>query len=191
VFISASAIGIYGDRGEEILTETSSVDKDFLAEVCQAWEGEADQIGQLGCRVVKLRLGIVMGNDGGALQQMLSVFRWGIGGKLGNGQQWFSWIHIVDLVEMILWAMKNEKVFGVLNATAPAPVRNQELTSEIARVLRRPAFMRVPKIALKTALGEFAESLLASQRVVPELALAAGFRFQFPDFRSAVEDLVA
>lgn len=190
IFLSCSAVGIYGDRGEEIITENTSPAKDFLAEVCKAWEAEADRITDFNARLVKFRLGVVLGREGGALREMLPLFRLGLGGRLGSGNQWFPWIHIVDLVRMILWFLDHETQAEVVNATAPNPVRNGELTSELAAAVRRPAFLHVPQFALRLALGDFAQTLLASQRVIPQVALDEGFQFQFAQLKSTVEDLV-
>lgn len=193
-FVSASAVGIYGDRDDEILTEKTEINRSqgnqFLIDVCQQWESEADRIAALGARVVKLRIGIVLGLEGGALEQMLPIFRLGGGGRLGSGKQWVPWIHIDDLIEMIIWILENQQLSGIINATAPNPIQNQKMTKEIARVLRRPAFLPAPSFALKLALGEFADELLSSKRVVPDQALAQGFSFRFTDFSLALKDLL-
>lgn len=189
VLVSASAVGYYGDHGEELITESSSPANDFLGEVCQAWEAEAIRLSEYGTRVVRLRIGIVLGRDGGALKEMLPIFRWGGGGKLGSGKQWFPWIHLNDLVRLIEFCIDHPTIDGPVNATAPNPVRNHEFTSALAKELHRPAFMTVPGFALKLALGEFASSLLASQRVIPDKALSAGFEFKHLTVETALKDL--
>ena len=159
-------------------------------EVCEQWEQAANGLREVGVRVVNLRIGIVLGRDGGALAQLVPVFRWGVGGRLGSGKQWVPWIHVHDLVQLILWCIDNSSVTGPVNASAPNPVRNQCLTRALATVLHRPAMLPVPKFAARIALGEFADSLFLSQRVVPELALSRGFQFQFPELEGALDDLL-
>ncbi len=190
VLICASAIGIYGSRGDEMLTENSRPGEGFLAEVTADWEKEADMAEALGIRVVKIRIGVVLGKDGGALAKMLPPFRMGVGGKLASGKQWMSWVHIDDLVGMIQFALANEKVHGAWNGTAPQPVTNAEFTSKLAEVLHRPALLPVPAFALRLLFGEMASVVLASQRVLPEAAKSAGFKFQFPDLASALQDVI-
>jgi uncharacterized protein len=187
VLVSASAVGYYGDRGEEILTESTPPANDFLADVSQAWEAEASRLAEFGTRVVRLRIGIVLGRDGGALKEMLPIFRLGAGGKLGSGKQWFPWIHLDDLVRLIEFCLDHPAIQGPVNATAPNPVRNHEFTSVLAKELNRPAFMAVPGFALRLTLGEFASSLLASQRVIPEKALSAGFEFEYSQLAPALK----
>lgn len=188
VFVSASAIGIYGDAGEDVVDENHVHGTGFLPEVCAQWEQEAMRLQEHGVRVVCLRIGIVLGGQGGALKKMVPIFRWGLGGNLGSGSQWVAWIHVHDLVSLIEWSIENKSVSGPVNATAPNPVRNKEFTKALAAVLKRPAFLPAPKFALKLALGEFAESLLFSQRVVPAFALNHGFQFQFSNIESAIKD---
>ena len=190
VFVSASAIGIYGDAGEDIVEEANAHGSGFLPDVCAQWEQEAMRLQDHGVRVVCLRIGIVLGGQGGALEKMVPLFRWGLGGNLGNGNQWVAWIHVDDLVSLIQWSIENNSVSGPVNATAPNPVRNKELTKALAAALNRPAFLPAPKFALRMALGEFAESLFFSQRVVPAIALSHGFQFQFSDIESAIKDAV-
>ena len=187
VFISGSAIGFYGDRGGEALTESAGPGSGFLAETVQAWEAEA--LRAEGVRTVLLRTSIVLGK-GGALAAMSPAFRLGLGGPLGSGEQWMSWIHIDDLAQLALFAAENLDVRGPLNAAAPWPVRNAEFTRTLARVLRRPAFLRVPAFALR-ALGDLGRTLLASQRVLPAGATAHGFGFRFPDLQPALENVLA
>ena len=184
--ISASAIGYYGSRGNRILTESSPPAGDFLGRVAVEWEREADRFAG---RVVKPRIAMVLGR-GGALQKMLPPFRLGIGGRIGDGKQWMSWIHLDDLVALIRFALENPAVTGAVNAASPNPVTNAQFTRELARALHRPAIFPVPRFALKLLFGEMAELVFASQRVVPEIALRAGFRFRFPEIGGALGDLL-
>jgi hypothetical protein len=186
VLVSASAVGIYGDRGDEILTESSALGNGFLAEVCREWEAEADRAAQFGARVVKLRIGIVLGKDGGALARMLPVFRAFAGGRLGSGKQWMPWIHIDDMANLFVHAVENPSVRGVWNATAPNPVTNAEFTRELAHALHRPALFPVPPLALRLAFGDLGRNMLDSARAVPEAALKAGFAFRYPTVRLAL-----
>jgi len=186
--VCASAIGIYGDRGDEVLTEGSPIATGFLADVCHEWEQEADLAEALGIRVVKLRFGIALGRKGGALEKMLPPFRAFVGGKVGTGSQWMSWIHIADIVGLIRHAIEHP-VSGVMNATAPNPVRNREFARELGAALHRPAIFPVPALALRVILGEMASVLLASQRVLPKAAESTGYCFEFPDLGGALRDL--
>jgi len=186
VLVSASAVGYYGDRADEVLDEASSPGSDFLANVCQQWEAEALRATDFGIRVVVLRTGIVLSDKGGALARQLPFFRLGLGGTLGIGKQWMPWIHIDDVVGLFLHAAHNDSVCGPMNATAPTPVTNAHFTRVLARVLSRPAFLPVPRIALKLAFGEFASVLFASQRVTPEIALKTGYTFKFPEIETAL-----
>jgi len=190
VLVSASAIGFYGDRGDEILTETSAGGSGFLVDVCREWESEADRAQALGLRVVKLRIGFVLGKEGGAMAQMLPAFRLGVGGRLGSGQQWMPWIHAADVVEMVAHAATNAGVSGVWNATSPNPVRNSDFTRELAHAVHRPAIFPVPPFALKILFGELAQHMMDSARVIPEAALKAGFRFRYPEIGAALRELV-
>ena len=190
VLVCASAIGIYGSRGDEILKEDSRPAEDFLARVVVDWEKAAESAEALGIRVVNLRFSMVLG-DGGALAKMLPPFKLGIGGRLGSGKQWTSWIHIDDAVNLILFALENGQVRGALNATAPNPVTNAQFTRELARVLHRPAIFPVPPFALRLMFGEMADVVLASQRVLPAGAQAAGFQFRYSDLAPALANLLA
>ena len=190
VCVSASAIGYYGDTGEAVINESGPKGEGFLPDVSDEWERATEGLAELGVRVVKLRIGIVLGADGGALEKMIPLFRMGLGGRLGNGQQWFPWIHVDDLVGMIKWAVETPTAEGVFNATAPNPVRNGEFTQALASSVNRWAILPAPKFGLKLALGEFAESLFFSQRVVPEKALTEGYDFQFPELETALKDIV-
>jgi uncharacterized protein (TIGR01777 family) len=191
VLVSASAVGYYGSRGDEILTERSEAGGDFLAQVCLEWEREAREAEKLGVRVALLRFGMVLGGEGGALPRMLPPFKLGMGGRLGSGSQWMSWIHIADLCDLILFALRESAVSGALNAASPNPVTNADFTRVLASVLHRPALLSVPAFALKGMLGEMAQVLLASQRAVPDRALRAGFVFQHPEIGSALRNLLA
>ena len=187
--IAASAVGYYGDRAEEILTEDALPGDGFLADLCRAWEDEVGRAGALGVRTVSIRVGVVLGKDGGALQAMLPPFRLGGGGKIGSGTQWMSWIHLDDLVALFALAVEEERLTGVLNGVAPNPLTNARFTSELGRVLGRPTLVPVPAFALKVLLGEMAKVLLASQRVVPQRALAAGFVFRWSELGPALDDI--
>jgi len=187
--ICASAIGYYGSRGDEVLNESSVPAGDYLAEVCQAWENEAQAAEGLGLRVVRLRIGVVLDSRGGALQRMLPPFRMGFGGKLASGKQWMSWIHLEDLAAMFQFAL-DHPVRGALNGVAPYPVSNAEFTRTLGQALHRPAIFPVPAFALKALFGEMSGILLASQRVAPAAAEAAGFRFRFPQLATALGDLL-
>jgi hypothetical protein len=187
--VSASAIGFYGDIGEAELTEQSPPGGGFLAETCREWEAEATAAEPL-CRVVLARIGVVLGRGGGALRLMLPAFRLGLGGRLGSGRQWLSWIHVEDLAMLLLFAVENLDVHGPLNATAPWPVRNSDFTRTLSRVLRRPAFFPVPAFALRLALREFSHELLDSKRVLPGVATEHGFAFRFPELELALRDVV-
>jgi uncharacterized protein (TIGR01777 family) len=189
VFVSASAVGFYGDPGDAVVTETHPAGNGFLTDVCQEWEAEADRLTQHGVRVVKLRIGIVLAQGGGALGKMLPLFKLGLGGKLGSGDQWMPWIHVDDLVSMMKWSATTDQVSGALNAVAPNPVTNKQFTKTLAAAVNRPAFLPAPKFALRLALGEFANSLFFSQRVVPEAAVGAGFQFQYPRLDGALEQI--
>lgn len=187
--VNASAIGFYGDRGDEVLDETAAAGAGFLAEVCQRWEGEATTAGNTVSRLVILRLGVVLGRDGGALPRMLLPFSLGMGGRLGNGRQWMGWIHKDDAVEMFCRAATDPAAKGVYNATAPAPVTNGDFTKMLAKTLRRPALAHIPAFALKAALGEMSTVVLASQRAVPAAAESAGFPFKHRELAGALADL--
>jgi len=187
--ICASAIGYYGSRGDEVLTESSAPATSYLADVCQAWEKEAQAAEALGVRVVGVRIGLVLDSRGGALQRMLPPFRMGIGGRLGSGKQWMSWIHLEDLAAMFQFAL-DHPVRGAFNGVAPYPVSNSEFTRALGQALHRPAIFPVPAFALKALFGEMSEILLASQRVAPAAVEAAGFRFRFPQLDAALRDLL-
>jgi uncharacterized protein (TIGR01777 family) len=180
VLISASAIGYYGDRGDEILTESAPPGKDFLASVCVEWEQEARRAGEHGLRVVLPRIGIVLGREGGALKQMIPLFKSGVGGPVASGKQWVSWIHADDVTGLIAFALRHDHVFGILNATAPRQVRNVEFASLVP----------TPGFALKLMFGEMAQVVLASQRVVPEATLRNRYTFLYPELKEALREIL-
>jgi hypothetical protein len=191
---SASAIGIYGHRGEEVLTEESApgdAARDFLVALGEEWEGSADAARASGIRVVHPRFGLVLSPAGGVLGRMLLPFRLGLGGRLGPGSQWMSWVSIDDVVDAVLHVMRSEAMAGPVNVSAPNPVRNREFTATLARVLSRPAVLPVPSGALRLIFGEMADStLLASTRVVPRRLVASGFRFRHPDLEGALRHML-
>lgn len=189
VLVCASAVGYYGDRGDEVLTEASRPGTGFLADVCRQWEAEATRAEELGLRVAKLRIGFVLGKDGGALGQMLPVFRAFIGGRLGSGKQWMPWIHVADVVQMFIYAAESG-ISGVWNATSPNPVTNAEFTRELGAVLHRPAIFSVPRFALGLAFGEFGPHMLDSARAMPDGAFKAGYDFRYPELGPALRNLL-
>jgi uncharacterized protein (TIGR01777 family) len=184
VYVSASAVGYYGASETATFTESSPPGNDFLAEVCVDWEREASRAGELGMRVACIRTGIVLGPDGGALARLLPIFKAGLGGIVGNGRQWSSWIHIDDVVGIYLLAI--DRAEGALNATAPDPVRNVDFTWALASALHRPAFLPVPAFALHAIFGEGASILTTGQRVLPERTLSLGYAFAFPQIAPAL-----
>jgi len=188
VLVNASAIGFYGDRGEEELTEGLPAGEGFLAETVQAWEAEA--VRAPASRIVLLRTALVLGREGGALPIMARPFRFGLGAQLGNGRQWMSWIHLEDWARLALFAVENLDLRGPVNAAAPWPVRNADYTRLLARTLRRPVFLRVPAFVLRAALGDFSREVLESKRVLPGMACDHGFGFQFPEIDQALKDLL-
>jgi uncharacterized protein (TIGR01777 family) len=187
VFISASAIGWYGESGNRAVIEGDRVGDDFLAAVCREWESAADLAGDV--RTVKLRTGLVLDPTGGALGKMLPLFRFGLGGKLSNGKQWWSWITLHDQIRAIAFLLEN-KVSGPVNLTSPNPVTNSEFTAGLARAMHRPALFPVPAIALKIVLGGFSAEVLGSKKVMPQALTEAGFTFDYPHISSALEKLV-
>jgi uncharacterized protein (TIGR01777 family) len=189
VLVCASAIGIYGSRGDEVLTETSAPADDYLAEVCREWEKQAMLAESLGIRVARIRIGIVLGKSGGALEKMLPPFKAFVGGKIGSGKQWMSWIHLDDLVGIICHALTNP-MSGAFNAAAPNAVTNSQFTQKLAAALGRPALFPVPEFALKALFGEMASVLLASQRVLPQATEAAGYRFEYPELAPALRSVL-
>jgi len=190
VLVSASAVGWYGARGDEVLTEQSAPGDDFLADVCREWEAESHRARDLGLRAVNPRIGIVLGKGGGAMEKMLTPFKLGVGGRLSHGNQWMPWVHVDDVVGLILFALAQEKLDSPVNATAPEPVTNREFTRTLGHVLHRPTILPAPAFALRLAVGEFAEILLASQKVIPRAALDAGYTFKYPQLEAALRDSV-
>lgn len=190
VLVMASAVGYYGNRGEEILTEDSAPGQDFLAKVCVDWEAEGVRARQFGMRVVPVRFATVLGKDGGAFPLMAGPARFGLGATFGDGQQWMSWIHVDDLINMLLFAARQSAVTGILNGASPQPVRNAVFTKVLAEALHRPAFLSAPKFALRALLGEMSEFLFDSLRVIPQAAEKAGFEYRLGSLRSALAYLV-
>jgi uncharacterized protein len=186
VLVSGSAVGWYGPHGEEPLDEEAPAGRDFLAQVCVAWEAEAQAAGELGMRVVQVRTGVVLDRGGGALAKMLPPFRLGIGGPVAGGKQFMSWIHPQDLVGMIVAALCSDSWQGPINATAPASVSNREFAKVLGRVLRRPALLPVPGLALRAAYGEMAEIVTSGARVLPAKPLMYGYRFRHPELEDAL-----
>jgi uncharacterized protein (TIGR01777 family) len=189
--VSASAVGYYGPHGEEPLDEDAPPGADFLAQVCVAWETEAAEAGALGARVACLRTGVVLARRGGALARMLTPFRLGLGGPVAGGRQYMSWIHIDDHVAVLLAALEDERFSGPINATAPEPVSNGEFTKALARVVRRPAVMPVPGLALRAMYGEMSQVITTGVRALPAKALVLGFDFRHPRLREALEAALA
>jgi uncharacterized protein (TIGR01777 family) len=187
VFISSSAIGWYGETGNRAVTEIDRGGDDFLAAVCREWEAAADLAGDV--RTVKIRTGLVLDPTGGALGRMLPLFRFGLGGKLGSGKQWWSWITLHDHLRAIEFILENNQISGPVNLTSPNPVTNQEFTSALARALRRPALFPAPAFALKLALGGFSTEILGSKKVLPSALTEAGFNFEFPHIGPALDAL--
>jgi uncharacterized protein (TIGR01777 family) len=191
VLISGSAIGYYGDRGEEVLREDSPSGTGFLPEVCRQWEAATKPAANAGIRTIQIRTGIVLSAQGGALKKMLLPFRLGLGAQIGNGRQWMSWIHIEDLVGAIHLALDSNSVAGPVNLVAPEPVRNSEFTKTLAGVLSRPAIFRIPAFAVRLVFGEMAEEvLLADQRVEPAKLVARGYQFKYRNLRNALESIL-
>ena len=183
LFCSTSAVGYYGPRGEEELTEDSPPDAGFLGELAQTWEAEALKAQDLGVRVVVTRFGVVLGRDGGALSQMAPLFKKFLGGPIGSGVQWFSWIHQADHARAFRFIQENPQISGPVNLTAPYPVRNRDLARALGRVLHRPSFMPTPEFMLRLALGEFADTLLTGQKVLPQAVAGRGLHLQVPHHR--------
>jgi uncharacterized protein len=191
LFISASAIGFYGNRGDEVLTEESAEGNGFAADLARDWETASRVAAEAGIRTVNLRIGLMLSAEGGALPKMLTPFKLGLGGRLGSGKQWWSWIHLDDVVGAIRHMMQNESLSGPVNMVAPVPVRNAEFAHVLASVLGRPALFPMPAFAARLAFGEMAEELmLTSQRVEPAKLLKSGYTFRFRELRRALEDLV-
>lgn len=186
VLVSASAIGYYGPHGDEYVTEETPPASDYLADVCRKWEAEALRAEESGVRVVLVRIGGVLESDGGALAQMVIPYKFFLGGPIGSGRQWFSWIHREDIVGIIKYVLENETISGPVNATAPQPVTNKEFSSALGKALQRPSFLAVPGFIVKLSLGELGGLLLTGQRVLPEKALNAGYKFKYTEVNEAL-----
>jgi uncharacterized protein (TIGR01777 family) len=191
VLVSASAVGYYGDRGDEVLTESSSAGNGFLSEVCAEWEASASKAESLGIRTVIPRIGVVLASEGGALAKMLPPFKLGVGGPIGKGAQWMSWIHRDDLARLLMFAAATPALRGPVNATAPDPVTNANFTRALGRALQRPAVLPTPLFAVRLLFGEMSEIITASQRALPRAAQAAGFDFKHPEVFAALRDALA
>jgi len=189
-FFSTSAVGYYGFHEDEELNESSPAGNDFLARLAHDWEAEAFRAQGKNARVIVTRFGIVLGPDGGALGQMIPLFKFFLGGPLGSGRQWFSWIHIQDLAEAFVFLLKHREVSGALNLCSPRPVRNRELGKAIGKVLHRPSFMPAPGFMIELILGEFGSVLLKGQHVIPRRLLDAGFQFQYPGIEEALNNII-
>ncbi len=188
---SASGAGYYGDRGDDILTESETIGQNFLASVSRDWENEAQQASSKGVRVAVMRFGVVLGKNGGALAKMIPAFKMFVGGSLGSGNQWFPWMHLEDLMAAILFILEHEDASGPFNFCAPNPVQYRDLAKTLGKVLRRPSFMPAPAFMIRLAMGEFGEVFLSSQRMLPDRLLKSGFSFQYPDLKGAIQAVVA
>ena len=191
VLVAASAVGIYGDAGEDMVDESYPAAAGFLPDVCADWEAANMRLSDHGVRVVLLRIGIVLGREGGAMSKLVPMFKLGLGGKLGDGKHYVPWIHVADLAAMIQWSIDSPDVKGVVNASAPNPVTNAQMTSSLAKALGRFAILPAPKFGLRLVFGEFADSLFSSQRAVPKAALDGGFDFRFANIDQAIQDIVS
>ena len=187
-FIAGSAVGFYGDRGDDVMTEASTAGDTFLAEVCKEWEAESRRAEDLGIRTVLLRTGIVLSKDGGALGTMLTPFKFGVGGVVGSGKQWMSWVSLDDEIRAIVYALEHENIRGAVNVTSPNPVTNEEFTKTLGDVLYRPTFLPLPEFAVNLVFGEMGDALLLdSTRVVPKRLEDNGFEFKYPKLKEAIE----
>lgn len=191
LLVCASAVGYYGDRGEESLPESAEAGSGFLADVCRQWEAEAERAASLGLRVVRLRLGLVLGSGGGVLGAMVPLFARGLGGPIGSGRQWWPWVHVDDVIALACYALENPVLCGAVNATSPEPVRQRDFARALGRTLARPARLPAPSAALRLMLGGFGSELLASRRAVPEAAVRSGFAFAHTDLERALTEVLA
>jgi len=191
VLCSASGAGYYGSRGDDVLKEDEKAGSDFLAGVSMDWEKEALRASAKGARVAVMRFGVILGKDGGAMSKLIPAFKMFVGGPLGDGQQWFPWLHMADLLAAMVFVLGHQEVSGPLNFCAPNPVRNCELARVLGAALSRPSFMPAPAFLIRLAMGEFGDVFLGSQRTVPDKLLNHGFSFQYPDIRGAIEAIVA
>ena len=190
VFVSSSAIGIYGNRGNEEITEQSSTVDDFLANVCKDWEASANKAAELGMRVAIIRTGVVIGKNGGALKKMLPIFKLGGGGPVGSGKQYMSWIHVDDIAGMFVFALKDPSVQGIYNGTSPYPATSKDFAKELGKALHRPAFAPAPGFALKLVFGEMSQVLLDGQKVMPVKFKERKFRFRYPTLEMALKESI-
>ena len=190
VFISTSAVGYYGFHEDEELTESAPAGNDFLAQLARDWEVDALRAKEKGARVIITRFGIVLGPNGGALGQMIPLFKFFLGGPLGSGRQWFSWAHLQDLAEAFTYLLQHQEISGAVNVCSPKPVRNSELGKAIGQVLHRPSFLPAPAFMMKLILGEFGDVLLKGQRVIPRRLLDAGFQFRYSDIKEALSSII-
>jgi len=190
VFVCASAVGYYGDHGEDEITETAAPGSDFLARVCKIWEDEASKAENYGVRGVSIRTGVVLYKHDGALKQMITPFKFFVGGPLGNGTQWFPWIHINDIVRAYLFAIDNPNLKGAVNAASPQTVRMKDFSKKLGKILSRPSFFRVPSFAIKLAVGEVADTLVNSQRIVPKKLIENNFEFEFESLEESLKNLL-
>jgi len=191
LFISASAIGYYGDRGDEILTEESSAGNDFLAKTCVEWEDASEGLQERGIRLIHARFGVILSKEGGALDKMLTPFKLGIGGRIGDGTQYMSWIAIDDVIAITEYLLRDKNLSGKFNLTSPNPVTNLEFTKTLGKIISRPTFFFVPKFALRIAFGEMADAaLLSSTRVIPKRLVDSGFKFKFSNLENALRHIL-
>jgi uncharacterized protein (TIGR01777 family) len=190
VLLNASAIGYYGDSGEDSLTENQEPGDDFLASVCIDWEKEALKARHTGCRVILMRFGVVLGRHGGALEKMIPAFKLFAGGPLGNGTQWFPWIHMEDLVGAIIFLMKSQDLSGPFNFCAPETIRQKTLAKELGSALKRPSIMPAPAFMMKLALGEMSKAIMSSQKAIPSALVKEGFQFNFPRLSAALKEIL-
>lgn len=189
ILVNASAAGYYGNRGDEKITEDAAPGEDFLAEVCKKWEYEALQAKEFGVRVVLIRTGLVLG-DGGVLKIMTLPYKFFVGGRLGSGKQWFTWVHIEDIVNIYTFAVENEQIQGPINSCSPEPVRNKELNKILGSILKRPSFLIIPSFAVRLVMGEMADVVLHGQRAVPQKLKENGFEFKHPQIKEALEKIL-
>ncbi|MBP6833159.1 MAG: TIGR01777 family oxidoreductase [Deltaproteobacteria bacterium] len=190
VLINASAVGFYGPRGDEEVTEATPSGDDFLSGVCREWEREAERVSSFGAREVRMRLGVVLGDGGGSLEKMLLPFKMFVGGPVGDGRQWFSWVHLADVVGAIVWALDHPTLHGAVNVTAPEPVRFRDFAEALGRRLRRPSWLPVPAFALRLAMGQMAEVVVTGQRAVPAALIADGYSFKYSRIDDALTTVV-
>jgi uncharacterized protein (TIGR01777 family) len=190
ILCSTSAVGYYGDRADDVLKEDTQPGDDFAAKVCRDWEKEAFQAEEKGVRVAITRFGVVLGRNGGALEKMLPAFKSFVGGPLGSGRQWFPWIHMDDLIAAMVFILENPDINGPINFCSPNPVRNRDFVSALGQVLNRPSALKAPSFMIRLIMGEMGQSLMSSQRAIPDKLLKHGFKFQYPDINNALYNLI-